>query len=116
MRRSVLIISNNHRSQVTYVAALNGYGCEIQSTQTIEAGRALLRTYGQPDSIIVDLKHGQNNLRDFVHFVRHELDYPNTQIIVIGGEAVEQVAAYNADADQFLVRPVDMATLVKMIA
>ncbi len=116
MRRSVLIISNNHRSQVTYAAALNGYGCEIQTTQTIEAGRALLRTYAQPDTIIIDLKHSNTNLRDFVRFVRHDLGYANTQIIIIGGELSEQVAAYNADADQFLVRPVDMATLIKMVA
>jgi CheY-like chemotaxis protein len=115
MKPTILVISNNHRSSLTYTASLSGYGCNLHDVQTIEAARAMIRSIVQPDVVILDVKFVQIDIADFIHFVRQEMGLSQTRIMVIGGSADEQFNAFAAAADHFFVRPVDVTTILSAL-
>jgi DNA-binding response OmpR family regulator len=114
MKTSILIISNQ-RYSLSYAASLQGYGCEVYDTQTIEAARALLRSIVQPTFIIMDLKHTLVKLAELVQFVRTELGLCQTQFVVIGQDEGERLTAFSQCADYFFVRPLDVRSFVALL-
>ena len=111
MKRTVLVISNDYRSSVSYTAGLSGYGCEVYDTRTLETARALLRTQPHLDYIVIDIKFSAEETRNFLWAVRGEMGYVKTPMIFIGStdrEAGEAAAAWAT----FLPRPADVLAVL----
>jgi DNA-binding response OmpR family regulator len=112
MNASVLAISNFRNSSMVYLAALTGYGFQVEDTRSFEAARVLLRTGSNPSVIIIDVKFHTEEIAAFIHFLRDDMSNHPVEIIVIGCEN-DTLLAYGANA--CLERPVQIEELFTVL-
>lgn len=113
MNAEIFIIGSG-TSNMTYCAALVGYGYRVQEISTFEAARTLLRAGIIPRSIVIDVTAKAKDTANFLSLVREEL-HLDTRLIVIGGSAREAQDAYQLGANEFMQRPVQLTDLVHTV-
>lgn len=111
MQTSILVISNCRNSSVSYMSSLRGYGFTIEDSRTFDTARILLRSGDSPDSIIIDVKFHADEISEFIHYVRTQIN-PSAHIILIGSEQ-DLLPVYGANLR--LDRPVDFQQLVSVL-
>jgi CheY-like chemotaxis protein len=106
MKPDILVI-DNHRKSITYIATLAGFGYRIAEAHSTDEALDQLQTGAHPSTVIVDLK--LTDLSQVLPVLRAET---KAQMIVIGTDADE---AYAAGADVFLPKPVDLDAVLDAV-
>ena len=114
MNETILVITNNHRSSLSYSTALASYGYNVKETQTFEGARILLRARIIPETIIIDTSFRKNDRKDFIYDLLRTPQWSHIQVIVVQGDhSVDETTFFrNIDA---VYRPVDVHDILQTI-
>ena len=82
MNTSILVITNNFQSSLTYTHILMGYGYQVDEVQTFVGARVRLRAGLLPAVIIIDVKFHDDEKEGFINHLSHY--HPGIPTIVIG--------------------------------
>jgi DNA-binding NtrC family response regulator len=110
MRPQILLIDDEAGTRFGFVKYLSNVGYDITEASDLAEGREAAASQ-MFDAIILDLNLPDGNGLDFIDHIRQTS--PETPIIVItgSGEITVAVDAMRRGADNFLTKPVDMASL-----
>jgi CheY-like chemotaxis protein len=108
MSTDILVIDNSRKS-IAYIAALTGFGYNITEAHSPEEAFSLLDTGEMPRTVIVDLKLA--DLEAVLPTLR-EGTGNGAQMIVISGD---EEAAYAAGADVVVAKPVQLPELLHAV-
>lgn len=119
-RLRFLIVDDNTHAVNLVKAMLRGFGCDqLYDAQTIEAAKRQMRAT-PCDIVILDYMLGTEEGVAFAHWLRNDADSPApyTPIILLTGHAdrAKIVAARDAGVNEFCVKPVTPADLMKRIS
>lgn len=114
MNEHILIITNNHRSSLSYSTALASYGYNVVEAQTFEGARIRLRARMIPEIIIIDVTFHANDRKDFIYDLLRTPEWAHIQVIVVQGDhAMDETTLFrNIDA---VYRPVDVQDIIATI-
>ncbi len=118
-RLRFLIVDDNAHAINLVKAMLRGFGCEqLYDAQTIEAAKQRMKAT-PADIVILDYMMGAEEGVTFARWLRNDGDSPNqfAPIIMLTGHADRDrvMAARDAGVNEFCVKPVTPADLMKRI-
>ncbi|HXY54341.1 MAG TPA: sigma-54 dependent transcriptional regulator [Nitrospirota bacterium] len=110
MKPQILLIDDEAGTRFGFAKYLSNVGYEITETGDLAGGRSASASQTF-DAILLDLNLPDGNGLDFIDYIRQTS--PETPIIVITGSSEIPIAvdAMRRGADNFLTKPVDMASL-----
>ena len=108
----VLIIEDDPQIRRFLRLALEGEGCTVQEANRLDVGVAASRL--GPDLVLLDLGLPDGNGLDFIAPFRARSQAPVVVLSARGQEA-DKVAALDAGADDYLVKPFGMAELLARV-
>lgn len=119
-RLRFLVVDDNTHAVNLVKAMLRGFGAShLYDAQTIDAAKRLMRAT-PCDIVILDYMLGTEEGVAFAHWLRNDADSPGpyTPIILLTGHAdrARIMAARDAGVNEFCVKPVTPADLMKRIS
>lgn len=111
MKRDILVIGNNHYSQV-YSGLLTGYGYHIEEAHTAGEGYSVLAAGFKPSTVILDLKFA--DLHDIIPALR-AIGGDQVNIVVIGGDRAANSVTLKRGANVFLHKPVQAEDVLNAV-
>lgn len=110
---SVLIVEDEHAIRRFVRAALEGEGCRVCEADTLQRGLSETGTR-KPDLVVLDLGLPDGDGLEFIRDVRAWSTLP---ILVLSArvEEYDKVAALDAGADDYLIKPFGVAELLARV-
>lgn len=111
--KTALIVEDDPEIRNLLRSALDGIGCRLLEAENIELGIGLFQRQ-KPDVVVLDINLPDGSGLDFCRKVREHKSLFATPVIMLTaqGKIEEKVSGFEAGADQYLVKPVDMKELV----
>src|SRR5689334_18337428 len=111
----VLIVDDDQDSRQLLRAGLLEGGFEVREAATLHDAMAIFETPdGLVDAVLLDVRLPEGGGIDFLRLVKPR--YPNTSFVMVtsSGEVLDGVAAMKAGALDYLLKPVEMSSLLQV--
>lgn len=112
---NVLVVENNHDIRTMYLAGLDGFGYQVNATDSITSAKSILRAGFDPAVILLDLDLNDGSGLDLVKFVRNELGRPDIRIIIATGMRLTDEQIVASGADLVLTKPIELVNLLNRV-
>lgn len=114
--KTVLLIDDDHGFRKTLGTWLSGAGWEVLEAENGEAGLAAIRQH-RPHVVICDLLMPRCNGFRLCRLIHADPQIRDTKIIISSsrGYGGDRINALEVGADEYLVKPVDRAELLKLL-
>ncbi|MGH9160955.1 MAG: response regulator [Vicinamibacteraceae bacterium] len=112
----ILVVDDDRDSAEMLVAFLSSMGYELRAAHDGPAALAAFSAF-RPDLVLLDIGLPRSNGYDIARTIRHESRGKRPVIVAITGWGQDEDKRTSADAgfDHHMVKPVDLAVLVKLI-